>query len=113
MSPIVTHKLRNDISVLEGSGGNIAVLTGPDGKLLIDAGIGVHCKQFSMPRFGVHRNFSEFKNKEKPQPGSGGTGAGASIFRDGYATKVLALRTVPAAVCFRYHLGRGCEADVG
>ena len=39
MSPIVTHKLRNDISVLEGSGGNIAVLTGPDGKLLIDAGI--------------------------------------------------------------------------
>jgi hypothetical protein len=24
--PIVTHKLRNDISVLEGSGGNIAVL---------------------------------------------------------------------------------------
>ena len=50
MSPIVTHKLRNDISVLEGSGGNIAVLTGPDGKLLIDAGIGVHCKQFSMPR---------------------------------------------------------------
>ena len=29
MSPIVTHKLRNDISILEGSGGNIAVLTGP------------------------------------------------------------------------------------
>ena len=40
-SPIVTHKLRNNISVLEGSGGNIAVLTGPDGKVLIDAGIGV------------------------------------------------------------------------
>ena len=39
--PIVAHKLRNDISVLEGSGGNIAVLTGPDGKVLIDAGIGV------------------------------------------------------------------------
>ena len=38
-SPIVTHKLRNDISVLEGSGGNIAVLTGSDGKVLIDAGI--------------------------------------------------------------------------
>ncbi len=32
-------KLRNNISVLEGSGGNIAVLTGPDGKLLIEAGI--------------------------------------------------------------------------
>jgi len=40
-SPIKTHKLRNNISVLEGSGGNIAVLTGPDGKLLVDGGIGV------------------------------------------------------------------------
>jgi len=37
-SPIVTHRLRNHISVLEGSGGNIAVLTGSDGKVLIDAG---------------------------------------------------------------------------
>ena len=41
VSPIVTHKLRNDISVLEGSGGNVAVLTGPDGKVLINAGISV------------------------------------------------------------------------
>jgi glyoxylase-like metal-dependent hydrolase (beta-lactamase superfamily II) len=40
-APIVTHKLRNNISVLEGSGGNMAVLTGPDGKVLVDAGIGV------------------------------------------------------------------------
>jgi len=40
-SPIITHKLRGNISVLEGSGGTIAVLTGPDGKVLIDAGIGV------------------------------------------------------------------------
>jgi glyoxylase-like metal-dependent hydrolase (beta-lactamase superfamily II) len=40
-SPIVTHKLRNNISVLEGSGGNVAVLTGPNGKVLVDAGIGV------------------------------------------------------------------------
>jgi len=40
-SPIAAHKLRNNISVLEGSGGNIAVLTGPDGKVLIDAGIRV------------------------------------------------------------------------
>src|ERR1700683_1384371 len=39
VSPIVTHKLRDDISVLEGSGGNVAVLTGPDGKVLIDADI--------------------------------------------------------------------------
>jgi hypothetical protein len=27
------------VTVLEGSGGNIAVLTGRDGKLLVDAGI--------------------------------------------------------------------------
>src|SRR5258708_17666638 len=41
VSPLVTHKLRNDISVLEGSGGNIAVLTGPHGEVLIAAGSGV------------------------------------------------------------------------
>jgi glyoxylase-like metal-dependent hydrolase (beta-lactamase superfamily II) len=47
VSPIVTHKLRNNISVLEGSGGNIAVLTGPDGKVLIDAGIRVSRPQLT------------------------------------------------------------------
>src|ERR1700736_3001440 len=47
VSPIVTYKLRNNISVLEGSGGNIAVLTGPDGKVLIDAGIGVSRPQIT------------------------------------------------------------------
>src|SRR5476649_2422199 len=46
-SPIVTHKLRNNISVLEGSGGNIAVLTGQDGKVLVDAGIGVSRTQMT------------------------------------------------------------------
>src|ERR1700761_8437066 len=45
VSPISTHKLRNNISVLEGSGGNVAVLTGPDGKVLIDAGIAVSRRQ--------------------------------------------------------------------
>ena len=38
-TPIKIHRLRNSVSVLEGSGGNIAVLTGQDGKVLIDAGI--------------------------------------------------------------------------
>jgi glyoxylase-like metal-dependent hydrolase (beta-lactamase superfamily II) len=38
-APIKVHKLRGDVAILEGSGGNIAVLTGPDGKLLVDAGI--------------------------------------------------------------------------
>jgi glyoxylase-like metal-dependent hydrolase (beta-lactamase superfamily II) len=36
---ITTQKLRGGISVLIGSGGNIAVLPGPEGKLLVDAGI--------------------------------------------------------------------------
>jgi glyoxylase-like metal-dependent hydrolase (beta-lactamase superfamily II) len=40
-APIVIHKVRDNISVLEGSGGNMAVLSGPDGKVLVDAGIGV------------------------------------------------------------------------
>ena len=36
---IKVHKLRGGVNVLEGSGGNVAVLTGPDGKVMIDAGI--------------------------------------------------------------------------
>jgi glyoxylase-like metal-dependent hydrolase (beta-lactamase superfamily II) len=46
-SPIVTHRLRNNISVLEGSGGTVAVLTGADGKVLIDAGIAVSRPQMT------------------------------------------------------------------
>jgi glyoxylase-like metal-dependent hydrolase (beta-lactamase superfamily II) len=38
-APIKVHKLRGNVSLLEGSGGNIAVLTGGDGKLFVDAGI--------------------------------------------------------------------------
>src|SRR5215472_11512120 len=38
---IEVHALRRNISVLEASGGNIAVLTGNDGKLIIDAGFTV------------------------------------------------------------------------
>ncbi|HZG66619.1 MAG TPA: hypothetical protein VEZ12_07735, partial [Herpetosiphonaceae bacterium] len=33
-APIKIHRLRGEVSVLEGSGGNIGVLTGPDGKVL-------------------------------------------------------------------------------
>jgi glyoxylase-like metal-dependent hydrolase (beta-lactamase superfamily II) len=36
---ITVQPLRGNVSVLMGSGGNMAVLPGPDGKLLIDAGI--------------------------------------------------------------------------
>jgi len=38
-TPIKVHKLRGGVSILEGSGGNIAVLTGSDGKVFVDAGI--------------------------------------------------------------------------
>ena len=47
VASIATHKLRNNFSVLEGSGGNIAVLTGPDGKVLIDGGIGASRPQLT------------------------------------------------------------------
>jgi len=38
-TPLQVHKLRGDVTVIEGSGGNMAVLTGEDGKLFVDAGI--------------------------------------------------------------------------
>jgi glyoxylase-like metal-dependent hydrolase (beta-lactamase superfamily II) len=38
---ITVQPLRRNITVLKGSGGNIAVLTGTDGKLLVDAGFAV------------------------------------------------------------------------
>ena len=38
---ISLHPLRRNIALLEGSGGNITVLTGEDGKLLVDAGFSV------------------------------------------------------------------------
>jgi len=38
-APITVQTLRRNITVLLGAGGNIAVLTGPDGKLLVDAEI--------------------------------------------------------------------------
>ena len=41
MATINTYPLRRNISVLEGSGGNIGVLTGKDGKLLVDSGFSV------------------------------------------------------------------------
>ena len=44
-TPIKVHRLRGRVSVLEGSGGNVAVLTGVDGKVFIDAGITVSRKR--------------------------------------------------------------------
>ena len=44
---ISVHPLRRNIAVLEGSGGNITVLTGEDGKLLVDAGFAVSQSRIS------------------------------------------------------------------
>ena len=44
---MTSYKLRGNVSVLEGSGGNIAVLTDPDGKVLIDGGISVSRPQLT------------------------------------------------------------------
>lgn len=38
MANITTQTLRESVSALIGSGGNIAVLAGPDGKLIVDSG---------------------------------------------------------------------------
>jgi glyoxylase-like metal-dependent hydrolase (beta-lactamase superfamily II) len=46
-APIQVHPLRGGVSVLEGSGGNIAVLTGREGKVLVDAGIAVSRPQLA------------------------------------------------------------------
>ncbi|MCQ1775833.1 MBL fold metallo-hydrolase [Neorhizobium galegae] len=46
-SAIATHKLRNGITILEGSGGNVAVLGGKDGTVMVDAGISVSRKQMT------------------------------------------------------------------
>src|SRR5499427_1396246 len=44
---ITTQTLRGNLSALIGSGGNIGVLTGPDGKLIIDSGYSGSQKQIA------------------------------------------------------------------
>ena len=44
---IVTHRLRDNVSILEGSGGNVAVLSGRDGLVMVDAGISVSRHQMT------------------------------------------------------------------
>ncbi len=52
-APIKVQTLRGGVSVLEGSGGNIAVLTGPEGKVLVDAGIAVSRPQIAEALAGL------------------------------------------------------------
>jgi len=53
VAPIAVHRIRPNLVALEGSGGNIAVLSGSDGKLLIDAGIAVSQPQMSVTLEGL------------------------------------------------------------
>ena len=46
-APINVLPLRGGISALEGSGGNVAVSVGPDGKVMVDAGIAVSRRQMA------------------------------------------------------------------
>ncbi|MBC7935572.1 MAG: MBL fold metallo-hydrolase [Rhizobacter sp.] len=51
--PITVQALRGNIHVLEGSGGNIAVFNGPDGMLMVDAGISVSQKKIESAMAGI------------------------------------------------------------
>jgi glyoxylase-like metal-dependent hydrolase (beta-lactamase superfamily II) len=53
---ITVQPLRRNISVLEGSGGNIAVLTGRDGKLLVDAGFSVSRRAISEALVSINQD---------------------------------------------------------
>jgi hypothetical protein len=61
-SNITVQSLRRNVSVLIGAGGNIAVLSGRDGKLLIDAGFagarpfGIYQKKHPRRRPGSSRH---------------------------------------------------------
>jgi glyoxylase-like metal-dependent hydrolase (beta-lactamase superfamily II) len=52
---ITAQELRGDIRVLFGSGGNITVLTGPEGKLLVDAGIAVSRSKIKAALDGISK----------------------------------------------------------
>jgi glyoxylase-like metal-dependent hydrolase (beta-lactamase superfamily II) len=51
---ILAHPLRANVAELEGSGGNITVLSGPDGKFLVDSGIALSkvAMQASLDKLG-------------------------------------------------------------
>jgi glyoxylase-like metal-dependent hydrolase (beta-lactamase superfamily II) len=46
-TPVTITRLRSNVAVLEGSGGTVAVVTEPEGKVMIDAGIAVSRPQMA------------------------------------------------------------------
>jgi glyoxylase-like metal-dependent hydrolase (beta-lactamase superfamily II) len=57
---IKVHKLRGNISMLEGSGGNIGVLTGPDGTVLVDAGVTASRQRITEILAGLSKDSVQF-----------------------------------------------------
>lgn len=53
---ITVQSLRGNISLLTGSGGNIVVLSGPEGKLLVDVGIAVSRTKIQAALDGISRD---------------------------------------------------------
>jgi glyoxylase-like metal-dependent hydrolase (beta-lactamase superfamily II) len=54
-SAISVHPVRGNISVLEGSGGDITVLSGAEGLLMVDAGIAVSASKLETALQGIDR----------------------------------------------------------
>jgi hypothetical protein len=57
-SPIAVHRLRGGVSMFEGSDRNIGVLSGPEGKLMVDCGIAV-----SQPRGSIAASEGELETR--------------------------------------------------
>ena len=54
--PVVVSALRGNVHLREGSGGTIAVFTGPGGKLMVNAGIAVSQKKITDALVGISNN---------------------------------------------------------
>jgi glyoxylase-like metal-dependent hydrolase (beta-lactamase superfamily II) len=54
--PVLVQALRGNIHLLEGSGGNIAVFHGADGKLMVDGGIAVSQKKITDALSGISKD---------------------------------------------------------
>jgi hypothetical protein len=94
-SPITVQKLRSNISMLEGSGGNIIVFAGREGKLMVDAGIDVSKEKMKKVLAGIsdqpvkylintHWHFDHASGNEWVH------GSGATIIAHGNTKKNLA-----------------------
>ena len=59
-SPVTVQLLRGNIHLLEGLGGNILVFDGPEGKLMVDAGISVSQKKIMESLSGISTKSTKY-----------------------------------------------------